>query len=171
LFLTLTKVTYILLLALRWFGGWTEAGPGRRGKESFVGFLTTLILVLAFLWMLQIVGTWYQMRHYRNVLGEITRSGGQGYVGVGNARARLGKGVILILVVDEGGVVRRALKMRGRTVFARFHEDPELLGMHVDELRAGDNGTLDASTNIAAKRAVEQIDRIKAEKAGAAAVR
>lgn len=129
-----------------------------------MGYVSTLILVLAVLWMLQIVGTWYQMRHYRNVLGEITGSGSRGYVGVGNARARLGKGVILILVVDEGGEIQRALKMRGRTVFARFKEDPELVGRHVDDLRDGAGEALDASTALAAKRAVEQIDRITEER-------
>lgn len=130
-----------------------------------MGFLSTLILVLAVLWMLQIVGTWYQMRHYQNVLREITRSGSEGYVGVGNARATFGKGVILILVVNEDGVVERALKMRGRTVFARFKDATDLVGVHIDDLRDEKREDKhEASTTLAARRAVEQIDRIKAER-------
>src|SRR3954447_16934032 len=130
-----------------------------------MGFWSFLLLVLGILWFLQIVGTYYQMQHYRQVLGGITREEGEGYVGVGNARARLGKGVVLILVVDEDGVVGKALRMRGMTVFARFEEAPELIGLRIDELRDEDReGPYERATMIAARRAVEQIDRIKAER-------
>jgi glucitol operon activator protein len=134
-----------------------------------MGLIGYLILVLALLWALQIVGTYFQMRHYREVLGRITREGGEGYVGVGNAKATFGKGVILILVVDRNDTVVRALRMRGMTVFARFREAPELLGMRLDELRGGEReGPYEAATMRAARHAVEQIDRIKSEEAGAA---
>ena len=65
-----------------------------------MGLIGYLILVLALLWALQIVGTYFQMRHYRQVLGGITREETGGYGGVGNAKAWFGMGVILILVVD-----------------------------------------------------------------------
>ena len=129
-----------------------------------MSFWSYLLLTLAVLWLLQILGTWYQMRHYREVLGGITREGSKGYVGVGNARARFGKGVILILVVDEDGKVTKALRMRGRSVFARFNEAPELVGLNVDDLRKEKReGPYEAATMLAARRAVEQIDHIKAE--------
>jgi glucitol operon activator protein len=132
-----------------------------------MGWWSLLLLVVAILWLAQIVGTYHQVRHYRKVLSRITQEGGEGYVGVGNAKARFGKGVILILVVNEDGRVRKALKMRGATVFARFREAPELSGLHIDELR--DEKKSDGNemgTALAARRAVEQIDRIKKEKVG-----
>ncbi len=136
-----------------------------------MGWIGYLILVLALVWALQIVGTYFQMRHYREVLGGITREGGEGYVGVGNAKARLGKGVILILVAGEDDVVRRALRMRGMTIFARFQEAPELVGMGLDELRNEEReGPYERGTMLAARRAVEQIDRIKQEKARSTAM-
>jgi glucitol operon activator protein len=62
-------------------------------------------------------------------------------------------------------VVKRALRMRGMTIFARFKEAPDLVGMRLDELRVGDREEpYDKSTMLAARRAVEQIDRIKQEK-------
>ena len=125
-----------------------------------------LVLLLGGLWGLQIVGTHIQMSHYRKVLGGITREGGKGYVGAGNAKARFGKGVILILVTDEDGVVTRALRMRGMTVFARFEEAPGLVGMSLDELREDrDEGPYEKATMKAVRRAVEQIDRIRSERA------
>ncbi len=136
-----------------------------------MGWIGYLILVLALLWALQIVGTFFQMRHYRRVLGGITREETEGYVGVGNAKARFGKGVILILVVGENDVVKRALRMRGMTIFARFDDAPELVGMRIDELRdEGRKGPYEAATMLAARRAIEQIDRIKQEKARTAAM-
>lgn len=133
-----------------------------------MGLGMSLILLLACLWLLQMVGTYFQMRHYREVLSGVTRAGGRGYVGVGNAKARFGKGVILILVSGEDDVVRKALRMRGATVFARFEEAPDLLGMGLDELREkGREGPYEKATMQAARRAIEQIDRIKEEKAAA----
>ena len=132
-----------------------------------MGWWSLLLLVVAILWLAQIAGTYYQVRHYRKVLSRITQEGGEGYVGVGNAKARFGKGVILILVVAEDGRVREALKMRGATVFARFREASELLGLHIDELRDKKWGERnEKGTALAARRAVEQIDRIKKEKVG-----
>lgn len=136
-----------------------------------MGFWVMLILVLAFLWGLQAVGTYFQMAHYRKVLGGITAEGSEGYVGVGNAKSYFGKGVILMLVVGEDGVVVRALRMRGRTVFARFAEAERLVGLGIDELRDGREGPEDAATMTAARMAVEQIDRIRAERAEAVAMR
>ena len=130
-----------------------------------MSWIAYAILILAVAWVLQIVGTYFQMRHYREVLGAITREGGEGFVGVGNAKAAFGKGVILILVADVNDVVKRALRMRGMTIFARFKEAPELAGMRLDELRVGDREEpYDKNTMLAARRAVEQIDRIKQEK-------
>ncbi len=130
-----------------------------------------VLLAVVVLWGLQIAGTHVQMSHYRGVLGGITREGGKGYVGAGNARARFGKGAILILVSGEDGVVKRALRMRGMTVFARFHEAPDLVGLSLEELRdEGREGPYEKATMLAARRAVEQIDRIRSERAGVAAM-
>lgn len=136
-----------------------------------MGTIGYVILALAIVWILQIVGTYFQMQHYRRVLGRITDEGGEGYVGVGNAKATFGKGVILILVADDNGVVKEALRMRGMTILARFKEAPDLVGMSVDELRLPEReGPYEKATMLAARRAVEQIDRIKEEKTRTAAM-
>ena len=136
-----------------------------------MSWIAYAILILAVAWVLQIVGTYFQMRHYREVLGRITREGGEGFVGVGNAKATFGKGVILILVADENDVVKRASRMRGMTIFARFKEAPELVGIGLDELRSEDReGPYEKGTMLAARRAIEQIDRIKREKERTAAM-
>ena len=136
-----------------------------------MGTIGYLILALAIVWILQIVGTYFQMQHYRRVLGRITAEGDEGYVGVGNAKATFGKGVILILGSDEDGVIKEALRMRGMTILARFNEAPDLVGMSLEELRLPEReGPYEKATMLAARRAVEQIDRIKEEKARTAAM-
>src|SRR3712207_3975482 len=128
------------------------------------------VLLLAIAWILQIVGTYFQMRHYREVLGRVTREGKEGFVGVGNAKATFGKGAILIIVADGNDVVRQALRMRGMTIFARFKDVHDLVGMSLEELRVeGREEPYDKGTMLAARRAVEQIDRIKQEKERATA--
>jgi glucitol operon activator protein len=134
-------------------------------EEKFVGLWSWILLTLAILWLLQIAGTYYQVSHYRKILGRVASEGGEGYVGVGNAKGRFGKGVILILVSDAEGTITKALKMRGRTVFARFEEARDLVGFHLDELRDEKReGPYDAGTMLATRRAIQQIDKIKAEK-------
>lgn len=135
---------------------------------STIGYV---ILALAVVWILQIIGTYFQMQHYRRVLGQITSAGSEGYVGVGNAKATFGKGAILIVVADTSGFVTRALRMRGMTVFARFKEAPDLIGLSLEELRHEEReGPYDKSTMLAVRRAIEQIDRIKEEKAKTATI-
>lgn len=132
-----------------------------------MGTFAYLLLTLGVLWALQAGGTYFQMRHYRGVIRSVTGGRSDGYLGVGNAKSRFRKGVILILVADDEGLVQTALMMRGRTVFARFKEASELEGYTVDNLR-NESGERDESgaVMLAARRAVEQIDRIRAEKGG-----
>ena len=135
-----------------------------------MGLWSVLLGVLGVLWLAQIAGTYLQMRHYRRVLGRIASEYREGYVGVGNARSRFGKGVILILVIGEDGeVIRRALRMRGMTVFARFREYPELEGASVEELKGG-GVSVDRATLAAAEKAAEQIERIRSEQEEGAGV-
>lgn len=130
-----------------------------------------VIPILAVLWLLQSVGTYFQMRHYRKVLGGVVGEGGEGFIGVGNAKGRFGKGVILILVSDLDGDVTSALRMRGMTVFARFDEAPDLIGMNIEALKKKDlEEPYEKATMLAAMRSVEQIERIIEEKKAEAEV-
>ncbi len=85
-------------------------------------------------WSLQALGTYVQMRHYTTVMGEVTRLWADGFVGAGNARATLGRGVILLLVVSPDRIVRRLMVMQGRSVFARFDRVADVEGHAFDGL-------------------------------------
>lgn len=92
------------------------------------------LIVLVVAWSVQALGTFVQMRHYSTVMGEVSASFADGYLGAGNARSKLGAGVILLLVVSPDRIVRRLLVMRGRSVFARFTRIATLEGETLDSL-------------------------------------
>jgi glucitol operon activator protein len=122
----------------------------------------SLIAVFAVLWIMQIGGTVWQMRHYRRVLGRISTQWQDGFAGVGNARGRIGKGIILIVVVGTDGIVREALAMRGRTIFAKFRPLAELTGTPLATLRNAPPAARDGGFSKALTQAIAQIDRLRA---------
>lgn len=129
------------------------------------------LIALAVVWVLQAVGTWVQMRHYRQVMGGVAERWSDGFVGAGNARGTWGKGVIAVLVVDGGDIVRQLLVMEGRSVLAKFRPVAQFDGKSLDMLRAPETlATLGKSHAQAIGRAIEQIDRARGRPSEAAGV-
>src|SRR5579875_1908488 len=95
------------------------------------------LLLFGLCWAIQVAGTALQMRHYRQVLGSLNARWNDGFIGSGTARARFGRGAITILVVSPSGIVREALAMQGRTVWAKFRSLPALVGLDIDAVRTG----------------------------------
>lgn len=124
------------------------------------------LIALVAAWGLQAVGTFYQMRHYRSVMGDVSTRWRDGVVGAGSARSTFGRGVILLLVVDTEGIVRRLSMMQGRSVFAKFKTVPEVEGDMLETLRVkppfAEKGQLKALGV-----AIAQIDKAVSRKASA----
>jgi glucitol operon activator protein len=123
------------------------------------------LLALGILWALQSLGVWYQMRHYSDVMKGITSRYNDGFVGAGNVRGRFGKGVIVLILVTPDLVVQRFLVMSGRSVFAKFKRREEFESISLSALRTDPVMTGLGEPNIAkaAERAIEQIDKARAE--------
>ena len=130
----------------------------------------TGLLLFAICWALQIAGTMRQMRHYRRVLGTLETRWADGYIGSGSARARFGRGAIMILVVSPAGTVRHALLMQGRTVWAKFKPMPGLVGLDVARCQAGRVfPPRDARLEQAFAQCLKQIETVAARPAATAA--
>jgi glucitol operon activator protein len=88
-----------------------------------------------------------------------------GFVGAGNVRGRLGKGVIVLIVVTRDLTIQRFLVMSGRSVFAKFKRREEFEGISLSALRTDPvmSGLGDPALAKAAERAIEQIDRARAD--------
>lgn len=125
------------------------------------------LLLLVFVWGLQSLGVWLQMRHYAGVFKGITEKYENGFVGAGNFRGRFAKGTIVLIVVTPDLVVRRLMAMSGRSVFAKFRRHEEFEGVALDKLRSDPAIFGEGETGVAeaVKRAIEQIDRARSEPA------
>lgn len=123
------------------------------------------LLALGLLWALQSLGVWYQMRHYTDVMKGITSKYNDGFVGAGNVRGRLGKGMIVLIVTNADLAIQRFLVMSGRSVFAKFRRRPEFENMSIDALRTSSLMTTEEDRALAkaTEVAIAQIDRAKAE--------
>ena len=123
------------------------------------------LLALFCVWALQSLGVWLQMRHYTDVFKGVTNQFNDGFVGAGNFRGRFSKGTIVVIVVTPDLIVRRLLIMSGRTVFTKFRRHEEFEGMTLDQLRSNPAVLGEGDTGVAeaVKRAIEQIDRARAE--------
>jgi glucitol operon activator protein len=127
------------------------------------------LLLLGAVWLLQAVGTWLQMRHYREVMGSIGDRWDDGFMGVGNARASLGRGVILMLVLGPDDTVRDLLVMEGRSVFAKFKRLEQFQGRNISSLLEDESFTAQRGRKQALEQAIQQIEKAKARKLEAAA--
>lgn len=124
------------------------------------------LIVFGAAWALQAVGVWFQTSHYQKIFSELRTRWSDGVLGSGAAASRFGKGVIAVLVVSPSGEVRAARAMVGRTVFAKFTELRELEGLSLEELKTRVAAPqFDASKRIALTKAIEQVEKVRAERA------
>ncbi len=128
------------------------------------------LIALAFLWAMQAVGTWVQMRHYRAVMREIARDWPTGLMGASAVRGYLGKGVIAIVVATSDDIVRKVFVMEGRSVFAKFKECREDEGLTLTALAAAGTEGRRRNRQKAITGAIAQIRRAAASGGAAGAL-
>lgn len=85
------------------------------------------ILLFAAVWMIQVIMTQLQARHFRQKFKEMCAVTDSGYLGVGVHKPRFGVGSVVILVADKQLRIIKAVHMTGVTVFAKFKPLPELI--------------------------------------------
>ena len=122
-----------------------------------------LFLALALAWVLQTIFATFQVGSYRKRMAELIRRGKDGYLGTGTSAGWFSAGIVMLIVTDASGIVTRAERMKGRTVFARLRALPELVGEDIRELaRIESDLRFDQNTcksiRIAAGGIVEQME-------------
>jgi glucitol operon activator protein len=90
-----------------------------------------IILLFVSVWLLQIVLTYFQSKHYNETLNEMSKRP-SGYLGVGVVKQKLGVGSVMILACDLKGKIVEAREMSGVTVFTRFRPASEFVGQSID---------------------------------------
>ncbi|MFB9122010.1 hypothetical protein E2553_38705 [Paraburkholderia dipogonis] len=123
------------------------------------------LLLLALMWALQVIASWMQMRYYRTVVRRTASEHGNGFLGAGSFKPKLGRGALAIVVIDNEARVREALSMSGLSVFARFEKLNALTGagladfhqrLAASALAPGVKRALDNAFEIACRTASER---------------
>lgn len=86
------------------------------------------VIFIGIMWIIQVVLTYFQMKHYQKRMVALKR---KGRIGVGTTKGRITSGVIIILAVNPRGVIVDAEIMRGVSVFARFKKIKDLIGENI----------------------------------------
>ena len=97
--------------------------------------MTKLLLIVAAAFVLQIVLSMAQMKHFSKEFVKLRR---QGKVACGRKAGGLRAGAIVMFLLDEDGIVRCAKKMEGVTCLARVKPLPGFEGRDIRTLTAGD---------------------------------
>jgi len=123
------------------------------------------VIAFVLLWVLQGIGVWFQARRYSSEIKALQDGGSEGFLGAGHARRRLGKGSIVMLIADANLKVTRFKLMRGMTIFARFADRPDYVGLSLDELQKQlEMEPEKSSLRAAGISAINQILRVKRDR-------
>lgn len=93
-----------------------------------------VIIFFVCAWILQIIFTIVQNKHFGQTIREMSMKYSPGYLGVGVVKQRFGIGSVVILVSDLSGKIVGAKEMTGVTVFSRFKPISSLIGEHIQSL-------------------------------------
>lgn len=121
------------------------------------------IALLAFVaaWMVQSFGVWLQMQHYQKTFADLRAQWTDGLMGAGAAPGRLGKGVIVLMVVNPDGIVRKTCMMQGRSVFTKFKDRSEFDGLSISDVKSrAQAAAYERNVGNAIVKAIEQIEKI-----------
>ena len=126
--------------------------------------LTQSALVLLVLcWTLQLVGTWWQWKSYRQALVDATSRWSDGFLGMGQHKNRFRSGAIVLLEVGPQMKVRRLQTMSGFSVFARFKPMVCVQGWTVSQLATHfAPGKCDSAIAHAIRQAIVKVEEARA---------
>lgn len=125
-------------------------------------FLQKALLILLVCWVLQIVATWIQWKHYRTALTDDTEKWNDGFLGVGQSKPRFARGAVAILSVTSDLRVRELRTMCGITVFARFKSNASVRDWTVAQLATHyAPGTRHNALAKAICQAIAQIEEVR----------
>jgi DNA-binding transcriptional regulator of glucitol operon len=115
---------------------------------------------------LHVIGVLRQIRHYRQVFGELSARWQGAKIGTGAAGGRFAASAMAIVVADDQDIVRAARLRLGAGSFARFLPREDFVGLNLAELRA--RATAPGSGADVAEAITQAIDAIEGKRGSAA---
>jgi glucitol operon activator protein len=121
-----------------------------------------ILALLAIAWALQCAGTLVQVRRYRDAFRELSNGWSDGWMGAGKGGSAWRGAALAMVVVGPDERVRRAVTIRGRTVFARAERLSHLEGMTTATLRETAGQAPRDAVQAALLSALDQIATVRA---------
>lgn len=95
--------------------------------------VSTLLLIVFCLFVMQAVGGYFQIRDYRKSVKRVHKLGN---VGIGQKRGKLLSGYLILIACDNNGIITGAEIMEGFSFFAKFKPtnkflDKQLVGTSI----------------------------------------
>lgn len=94
-----------------------------------MGNIYVILAIVFGLWILQGIFSALQIQQYRKAVRRLSKKGRR--LLTARSKGRLREGVIMVLSIDEDGIIAEAEEMRGITVFARFKPLPHICGKSI----------------------------------------
>lgn len=111
-----------------------------------------LLLIIAVMWILQSILTYFQIKNYYLISNELSKKGN---LVVGTKKGYLSSGSIIIMAVDSNYKVVDCMILSGITVLSRFHRFDKIINKNLFDK---DNIDLfNKSEKIAFKKAIDNI--------------
>ena len=102
----------------------------RNRNEGLLVVHKALLFIFG-LWVLQGVLSYVQITHYRKTLSRLKS---KGRVLIGHEKGKLKPGSIILLVIDDNGIIIDVEEMKGISVFDRFRKKSTYIGKTIEEL-------------------------------------
>lgn len=123
-----------------------------------------VLALLAAAWLLQCVGTWVQIRRYREAFRALSSGWSDGWMGAGKGGRFPRAGVIAMIVVAPDETVRRVVAIAGRTVFAKAERFERFEGLSVRALRGELARAPKDAMASAVAAALDQVETVRANR-------
>ncbi|MGM8213446.1 transcriptional regulator GutM [Virgibacillus sp. W0430] len=115
-----------------------------------------VIIGFVLMWVLQIILSSYQLKHYNKTLKEMSQRN-SGFLGVGVDKRRFGVGSVVIIVCNKEGVVTESRMLEGVTVFQRFKQNNAIINEHIDKLIKVEHQHFSNATKMAVDKIYSQM--------------
>lgn len=92
---------------------------------------TMLFICLLTFMVIQAVGTYVQVQHYKKAVRRLHKKGN---IGIGSRRSKIKNNIVIIACDNYGNVVDGEI-MEGFTIFTKFKSIPEIIGKNIFSLQ------------------------------------
>ncbi|NLZ51692.1 MAG: transcriptional regulator [Thermoanaerobacteraceae bacterium] len=116
-----------------------------------------ILWIIGAAWVCQGVLVYFQIINFQKKIAELKR---HGRLGVGTVKGRFGRGVIVIIAVNDEDIITDAQIMTGITVFARFMPFKVLQSQNLKDI-ATITKSVSKKTKTAVLKAIESLEPSK----------